>query len=478
MRVLHVGYGFRPWRHGGLIFYAEDLMEAQAAGGHEVSYFFSGRRYPVGPRDRLRRWSRRGVAMREVVSSSLRFGGEDGTLTPETDLDHAPSEALFEQVLDELAPEVVHIQELIGLPSSFIDLAGARAIPTVMTLQDYLPLCPVLKLYDVDGRLCLRHDVGAQCARCSAGAPEGDRELVNETIRHDVRRALPEPAARTVLRGIGLAGTASRRLAAVRRDGADGSPDPEPASPAAYQRRRDVNVERLSRLDAAVAQSHRLAEIYAGLGVDASRLRVMQLTLRHIERIAPKTIDDPPSPVRLVTLNGCASVQKGKEVVIGALEQLDRQGLADRFTLTVYGYVTEETLARLRRFPNVDYAGYYEPQELEQTLEPYDVGILPSIWEEAYGYVGVEMLAKGIPVIGNARGGIVDYVRDGETGWLNRECSAEGLARIVSGIVAEPGRVMDLNARIRERRGEILKPFDVHVEEMLDLYRDVTTRWA
>jgi len=29
MRVLHIGLGFSPWRGGGLIEYAEDLMEKQ-----------------------------------------------------------------------------------------------------------------------------------------------------------------------------------------------------------------------------------------------------------------------------------------------------------------------------------------------------------------------------------------------------------------------------------------------------------------
>src|SRR5579884_3941354 len=101
MRILHVGYGFRPWRGGGLILYAEDVMEAQAARGDEVSYFFRGRHYPLAPNDRLHRWHRAGVEMREVLNSTLNFGGDRGTLTPEADLVHPPSEAAFLDVLDE-----------------------------------------------------------------------------------------------------------------------------------------------------------------------------------------------------------------------------------------------------------------------------------------------------------------------------------------------------------------------------------------
>jgi glycosyltransferase involved in cell wall biosynthesis len=234
-------------------------------------------------------------------------------------------------------------------------------------------------------------------------------------------------------------------------------------------------VQRLSRLDAVIVQSRRVAEIYTDLGVDASRVRVMQFSLRHLERIAPREIGPPSGPVRFATLNGGASVQKGAEVVLGALEQLTNAGLADRFELTVLGWAPEETVRRLERFPSARYGGWYDPERLDVILEGFDVGIVPSVWEEAYGYVGVEFLAKGVPVIGNARGGIVEYTRDGETGWLNQDASAAGLASIMADIVERPAQVSELNARIRRDRARILKPFAEHAREMEAVYQEVLT---
>ena len=83
---------------------------------------------------------------------------------------------------------------------------------------------------------------------------------------------------------------------------------------------------------------------------------------------------------------------------------------------------------------------------------------MPSVWEEAYGYAGVEFLAKGIPVIANAIGGMPDYTREGETGWLNRSCSAEELARIIAGIVDRPEQVVELNERLIATRDSVVKP--------------------
>src|SRR5213075_2647499 len=117
------------------------------------------------------------------------------------------------------------------------------------------------------------------------------------------------------------------------------------------------------------------------------RMRVLQFALKHIEHIAPKAIEAPPSRVHFATLAGAASVPKGSEVVLGALEILDkRMGLGDRFELTVLGFVHDDTREALERSRSARWGGFYEPENLDDVLLPFDVGIVPSVWEESYGY--------------------------------------------------------------------------------------------
>ena len=338
-----MGWGYWPFRYGGLMNYVEDLMDAQVANGDRVAYFCAGRQFPVVRGDRLHKWSRRGILMREIQNSSLVFSG--ATLTPEDDLHHEPSERHFRAVLDEMSPDVVHIQELLGLPSSIIDLARAAGIPVVATVQDYLPLCPTSKLYDVDDRLCLRDDVGEQCARCCAAAAEGQNFLLMWTMAYELRKNLPGDLGDRMMGAAARHAKTLRRLAAGRRqpiagaatasaDGTQPMADQLTAtSPRHYQARRDVNVDRLSRLDLLIVQSRRAKQIYHRLGVPADRVRVMQLTLSHLARLRPRKMDEPPAPVHFATLNGCSSVEKGREVILTALERLHEAGLQDRFKL-------------------------------------------------------------------------------------------------------------------------------------------------
>jgi glycosyltransferase involved in cell wall biosynthesis len=109
-------------------------------------------------------------------------------------------------------------------------------------------------------------------------------------------------------------------------------------------------------------------------------------------------------------------------------------------------------------------------------LEAVDVGLIPSTWEEAFGFVGLEFLAKGVPIIGNARGGIRDYTIDGVTGWVNRTNDAAGLARLMAAIIANPDSVAALSRSIRARRGEFIKTMRAHGEEIENLYRSLSGR--
>lgn len=482
MKILHTGWGFRPWRAGGLIAYAEDLMQAQAEDGHRVGYFCAGRQYPLLRRPRLHRWSRAEVQIYEVLNSPMHVAVDMGTSDPLQELDEPHTERLFREVVAEFQPDVLHLQELFGLPSSLIDIAHEAGVPVIMTLQDYLPLCPTLKLFDTEGRVCLRRDPGEQCSRCCAAAPTDSKDLQTPTLGvHLVNLGRRMPRTRDAAwRAFGLASKWSppRRL---RKSAASQNrtlppmieTTPPRAPAAAYQRRRDQNVERLSRADLLLAMSNRVREIYSQLGVDPERLRTLHLTVEHLASLRPRSFDRPPRPLRFASLNGSASVQKGAAVILEAVRRLDAVGLGHDYTLALHGPIEERFRAELERSPAVRLEGPYDPAALNELLEGVDVGIVPSVWEEAYAYVGMEFLAKGIPVIGNARGGITDYIEPGQTGWLNEDSSGQGLAELMAAAIRRPEDVCTLHGRIVARRDELIKTVDHHVSELEEIYLGV-----
>jgi glycosyltransferase involved in cell wall biosynthesis len=77
--------------------------------------------------------------------------------------------------------------------------------------------------------------------------------------------------------------------------------------------------------------------------------------------------------------------------------------------------------------------------QVESYLQAADAFVCPSVWAEAAGLVNVEAQACGLPVLASRVGGIPEYVRDGETGFLFPPGDADGLAAAVRRL-QEPGR--------------------------------------
>ncbi len=464
LSILHLGTGFRPWRRGGLVAYVEDLAWEQTNQGHEVAYLFSGRQYRFLGGPRLKPWQRRAVKMLEVVNSPLYDHGRQ----PELELSERRLEQMLARVLDERRPDVLHVQELAGWPSSVLDVARRAGVPVVFTLQDYFALCSTFKLLDSRREVCLRREIGTDCVATTSQTPSDLSLLFEATIRYDLHR-------NWLVRRIGsrrrdaLVTSAAHRLArGAGRPGRDVG-----GRPSAFQRRRDTNVARLNGADRLIAMSGRLAEIYSLLGVKEDRLQTMRLTLAHIERLRPARRSAGQGPVTFATLGGGESEAKGSGLLLDAARSLCDAVGSGRFRLRIYGYVEPAVKEQAARLPGVELGGLYMAHELDDVLAEVDVGIIPSIWEEAYGYAGVEFLASGIPVIANEIGGIVEYVRERETGWLNRSCSAEGLARIMCDVIERPEQVEELSANLLEEHHSVVLPLADHAAEMDAVYREV-----
>jgi len=468
MRILHIGSGFRPWRRGGLVAYVEDLMAAQALNDHEVTYFFSGRQYPWLRRPRVRRWRQGSVAMLELVNSPLFDHGRQ----PELELAEPQIERMLGAVMREVRPHIVHVQELAGLPSSVLDVVHEAGVPTVMTLQDYFPLCPTFKLLDSNEQVCLRRQIGADCVATTAANPRDPAMLFAGTIRYDLwqRKLMQRVAPPRRTKMIKRFAEAAAARAPVHHSEWTLAHGADPAG--AFQRRRDANVARLNSADRLIAMSSRVAEIYAHLGVAPDRLRILQLTLAHIEHLTPRR-RRVGTPLTFATLAAFESRAKGGQLLLDAVKRLSRVVDQGRFRVLVYGSFEADFYREAEHIDGIEVMGGYQPNELDALLDDIDVGLMTSIWEEAYGYAGVEFLAKGIPVIANAIGGMPEYTRAGETGWLNQSCSAGELAQIMRDVIERPGQISQLNAHICAARHSIIKSMPFHADEMDAIYKEV-----
>lgn len=98
----------------------------------------------------------------------------------------------------------------------------------------------------------------------------------------------------------------------------------------------------------------------------------------------------------------------------------------------------------------VEVAGWIPQHELYTVLGSARVGVVPSVWPEPLGAVGIEMLRHGLPVVGFDVGGIPEWLHDGVNGYLAPVFDRAALAERIDRLLTEPALAERLGRRGRE----------------------------
>lgn len=134
---------------------------------------------------------------------------------------------------------------------------------------------------------------------------------------------------------------------------------------------------------------------------------------------------------------GRLSEEKGIKYLIKALATLKRQNI--KFKAKIVGSGPEEVeLKQLTKFlglsNNIEFTGWVNRDNIADYYDWASVFVGPSIesdtgWKEALGVVFLEASAAGLPIITTQTGGIVDIVKNNETGFLVKPKSSSEIAK-------------------------------------------------
>ncbi|WP_158828337.1 glycosyltransferase [Mucilaginibacter lacusdianchii] len=478
MRVLHVGWGYIPFRSGGLIEYAEDLMELQAQNGYHVYYFCTGRSNVFLPNAMLvkRKHKNKGYTIFELVNPPIISGLDKGIDEPLFDIAEPITQKKLFDVINAVKPDIIHFQEFIGIPTSVVAKIKGLGIKTIFTVHDYFTLCPTLKLLLPNGNVCKLKgdDLGKQCSVCCTDAPVNGlfyqlkvtfRDLFSEKNRKRFMEVIkPKLASERQEKKI-----QTDNLIYIAKQ-AESYPKAED-----YQNRRNSNMSFLKDLDLILTVSNKVASILNSYE-KFDNVSALHITVNHIAMMQPLQ-QETSEIINFGLINVMGSLPKGRQLMLEIFDNLKNCAYSSKIKFTVLGTLSDDDIAVLSEYPFIQYAGKYNPADLNQLLDKLkiNVGIVPSLWEEAYGLVGIEFLAKGIPVIGNNIGGIPDYVIDNETGWLNNSCTATELLSIIESITSQPIQIGNLNDNLINNRSKYIQSLTDHFKKLDSIYKQLTT---
>ncbi|WP_312473462.1 glycosyltransferase family 4 protein [Neobacillus sp.] len=121
---------------------------------------------------------------------------------------------------------------------------------------------------------------------------------------------------------------------------------------------------------------------------------------------------------------GRLDVGKGWEIVLSAVKKMKELGQFEGWKLIVVGKGSQQKdyeamVAECNLQNDIVYFPLLPQEKLSQIYNCLEVFCFPTTRKgESLGLVGLEAMACGVPVIGSKIGGLLDYIQDGENGFL------------------------------------------------------------
>ncbi len=207
-----------------------------------------------------------------------------------------------------------------------------------------------------------------------------------------------------------------------------------------------------------VASNHMRREFERhGVGSDKLRLVPLPLPAEESRHDRPPAFNKVPGGSLLFA--GRLTDQKGVAFLLRAMPLAERQ-LDRKLSLTIAGdgplRASLEQMAE-RLGVSVHFAGWLGAEAKDRAMREVDLLVVPSVWPEPFGMVGIEAGSRGLPAAGYAVGGIPDWLVAGETGELapGDPPTVEGLANAITRALADPSHY----ARLRRGAWEMSRQF-------------------
>ncbi len=212
----------------------------------------------------------------------------------------------------------------------------------------------------------------------------------------------------------------------------------------------------LPNVDLVIANSRALARQFAVSDVIAETLHPVLDTVGGVPRTTFRREDS-----RSLVFVGRFEDYKGGKQLLEALPRVaSLLGMPVRLTFVGEGSQRPawerqaERLTARNSSISVTFTGWLDSDEVAAVLEDQDVIVVPSVWPEPFGLVGLEAARLGIPSAAFSVGGIPDWLIDGVNGHLadGTSCSPRDLAAAIVRCVSDLEHFRNLSVGAVDRR--------------------------
>lgn len=395
IKILFVTFGWNET--GGGVAVPKSIAKEFVKKGYEVVVFYAALEHPI---------NKTPYYLEEASDSGVHLYGLYNRPAPLYDFDNPLREIndenvvrAFNQVLDKVQPNIVHIHNLHGLTLELASIIKRSGIVTTFTTHNYHLIDPKAYMYD-------------------------NNLVVWKDTDFFANSELPV------------------RFPHLRES---------------YKKRIEKCKELIfNDIDYIFAVSNRVKDLFVEFSGDSERannkicvINQVLPVVNDLTKIANTKTKISDGKIRFAFI-GDGLPHKGCHIIAQALQMTPNKN----FTIDIWGryFDVSEYGRAIKQFDRnniMRIRGTYSYNDFGKIAENTDVMLFPSIWEEAQGLVLSEALAMNIPVIASKIGGIEDTIIDGFNGITYLAHSPKALAAVINMLIENPYKIPQLKANAR-----------------------------
>ena len=170
---------------------------------------------------------------------------------------------------------------------------------------------------------------------------------------------------------------------------------------------------------------------------------------------------------------GRISKEKGIKCLIEAMKDVSKKYPDLKLIIIGDGNQKQELVDYISEndIKNIIFKDNMSQKELEKYYQEAKILIVPSIWSEQFGMVGIESMACGTPCIASDVGGISEWCINGSNGFLVEPGNVSELINKIS-ILLDDDRLRDKFSRNGLKLIQEKHLRENHINKLLELYND------
>lgn len=447
MKILHYSLGLPPYRTGGLTKYVTDLMLEQVRLNNEVSILWPGRINVFSKKTKIiKNEDYKNIHSFELINPipvSLLNGIKDTDMYLKS-----LNKEVFEKFIEALKPDIVHFHTVMGISKELFEILKEKKIKMVYTTHDYFGLCPKVNFFynnnRCNGKECIN------CAKCNESALSFNKIMI---LQSNLYRKIKDTEFIKRLRILFKKKSKNYnnrkkhdRIEYVKKDNVVDIVEK-------YNILRNYYLEIFSFID----KFHFNSMLSKSVFEEYIKIKKSEIIpILHSDISDNRYIKKFSNDNLRITYLGPTDEKKGYKLLKEVLDELYVKGYKN-IELKIF----DET-DNLSDYIKVNLR--YNYNDLKDIFERTDLLIVPSLWNETFGFNVIEGISYGVPVLTSAYVGANDILNYKDI--LMPFSTKNELYNTLEKIYKNRVILKKINLRIMEYKSESFE-FLCHVKEIM-----------